>query len=387
MQKMTDGLVMLGLLALLGCLWLVSRRVGVVALLLPALALAQPAPSPNATRLRGYATASLPACAAGQAGMVAFDSTTGTLKKCNGSAWVATTSDVATVTGTLPVANGGTGASTLTANNVILGNGTSAVQFVAPGTSGNVLTSNGTTWASTAPAASGGSGTWPPPAPGSPSAYDDEFSASTLDAKWTASTGGSGWTIGSLNIFDTAYTTANAARYSLTQRSGFFVAQPSGDSNFSKVIAQSITYASTSGVLMCVQHAGRNDLGRIGLIITHNGSNYAQIAINWAAPGFGGISAATVTAETNDGGSGNNTIVSWSVTAPQPECVFIGRVSTSYTFWAGAGGHWYLVHQRTMTTLAPSGVSIEFWNGAPSTVLPIYGVDLFRYQTSATPPW
>jgi hypothetical protein len=56
------------------------------------------------------------------------------------------------VTGTLPVANGGTGATTLTANNVLLGNGTSALQVVAPGTSGNVLTSNGTTWQSTAPA-------------------------------------------------------------------------------------------------------------------------------------------------------------------------------------------------------------------------------------------
>ena len=52
------------------------------------------------------------------------------------------------VTGTLPVANGGTGSATLTANNVILGNGTSAVAFVAPSTSGNVLTSNGTTWTS-----------------------------------------------------------------------------------------------------------------------------------------------------------------------------------------------------------------------------------------------
>jgi hypothetical protein len=51
------------------------------------------------------------------------------------------------------VASGGTGATTLTANNVILGNGTSAVQVVAPGTNGNVLTSNGTTWSSTAPAA------------------------------------------------------------------------------------------------------------------------------------------------------------------------------------------------------------------------------------------
>jgi hypothetical protein len=53
----------------------------------------------------------------------------------------------------LPVASGGTGAMTLTANNVLLGNGTSAVQAVAPGSSGNVLTSNGTTWTSAAPSA------------------------------------------------------------------------------------------------------------------------------------------------------------------------------------------------------------------------------------------
>ena len=56
------------------------------------------------------------------------------------------------LSGTIAVANGGTGATTLTSNNVILGNGTNAVQFVAPGTSGNLLTSNGTTWSSSAPA-------------------------------------------------------------------------------------------------------------------------------------------------------------------------------------------------------------------------------------------
>ena len=55
------------------------------------------------------------------------------------------------VTGELPVANGGTGLATLTANNVLLGNGTSALQAVAPGTTGNLLTSNGTTWTSAAP--------------------------------------------------------------------------------------------------------------------------------------------------------------------------------------------------------------------------------------------
>jgi hypothetical protein len=56
-----------------------------------------------------------------------------------------------TLSGTaLPVTSGGTSLTTLTANNVILGNGTSAPQFVAPSTSGYVLTSNGTTWQSSA---------------------------------------------------------------------------------------------------------------------------------------------------------------------------------------------------------------------------------------------
>lgn len=65
-------------------------------------------------------------------------------------------SDITSLTGLttpLTVAQGGTGAATLTSNNVLLGNGTSAPQVVAPSTTGNVLTSNGTTWVSSAPAA------------------------------------------------------------------------------------------------------------------------------------------------------------------------------------------------------------------------------------------
>ena len=58
-------------------------------------------------------------------------------------------------TGTLGVDQGGTGLTTLTLNNVILGNGTSTPSFVAPGSNGNVLVSDGTTWTSAAPAASG----------------------------------------------------------------------------------------------------------------------------------------------------------------------------------------------------------------------------------------
>ncbi len=88
--------------------------------------------------------------------LTASSTATLTNKTINGSNNTVTNIPLSTgVTGTLPVANGGTGATTLTANNVILGNGTSAVQAVAPGSNGNVLTSNGTTWASTAPAGAG----------------------------------------------------------------------------------------------------------------------------------------------------------------------------------------------------------------------------------------
>ena len=69
-----------------------------------------------------------------------------------GAAASGANSDITSITGlttALAVSQGGTGSTTLTANNVLLGNGTSALQKVAPGTSGNVLTSDGTTWAST----------------------------------------------------------------------------------------------------------------------------------------------------------------------------------------------------------------------------------------------
>lgn len=58
------------------------------------------------------------------------------------------------VTGLVNVANGGTGLTTVSAGSLLIGNGTGAFQTVNPGTTGNILTSNGTTWVSaTLPAA------------------------------------------------------------------------------------------------------------------------------------------------------------------------------------------------------------------------------------------
>ena len=62
---------------------------------------------------------------------------------------------ISSVSAPITATQGGTGQTSLTANNVVLGNGTGTVLFVAPGTTGNVLVSNGTTWISNAAVAGG----------------------------------------------------------------------------------------------------------------------------------------------------------------------------------------------------------------------------------------
>ena len=88
-------------------------------------------------------------------------------------------SDITSLTGILiplTVAQGGSGASTLTANSVLTGNGTGAFQSVAPGSSGNLLTSNGSAWVS--------SGNPPPFASGT----RISFQQTTAPTGWTKDT-------------------------------------------------------------------------------------------------------------------------------------------------------------------------------------------------------
>jgi hypothetical protein len=99
----------------------------------------------------------------------------GTLPVGNGGTGATTLTGVvkgsgssALTAGTVTVAEGGTGATTLAANAVVIGNGTGALQTVAPGTSGNALVSNGTSWISQAITSASlqefsSSGTWTKP--------------------------------------------------------------------------------------------------------------------------------------------------------------------------------------------------------------------------------
>jgi hypothetical protein len=90
--------------------------------------------------------------------------------------------------------SGGTGTNTLTAESVLIGNGAAAVKFVAPGTAGNVLTSNGSAWTSGA-AESFPSGTvmlfGQTAAPTGFTKLTDQDNAALRVVSGTASTGGS----------------------------------------------------------------------------------------------------------------------------------------------------------------------------------------------------
>jgi hypothetical protein len=61
-----------------------------------------------------------------------------------GYATAATTAQLLSLLGTTPVANGGTGLTSLTAGSLVYGAGTSAFNTLAIGTNGQILTSNGT---------------------------------------------------------------------------------------------------------------------------------------------------------------------------------------------------------------------------------------------------
>lgn len=106
------------------------------------------------------------------AAIAAITGTTGLLKKTAANTWSLDTSayltanQTVTLSGdatgsgntsitvtlnTVPVAKGGTGRTALTINSLLVGNGTGAVNYVAPGGAGNLLVSNGTSWVSQSP--------------------------------------------------------------------------------------------------------------------------------------------------------------------------------------------------------------------------------------------
>lgn len=139
----------------------------------------------------------------------------------------------------LAVADGGTGASSFTLNSVVLGNGASSLagNMVAPGTSGNVLKSNGTTWASAAPDPTIGVGqTW-----------QDVLASRSSGATYTNNTGKPIMVsvgIASTNGFITLISYVDGIKVGETQATT--PSSTSGGSSYSFIVPAGSTYLVTN---------------------------------------------------------------------------------------------------------------------------------------------
>ena len=80
---------------------------------------------------------------------------TGSVTGATGSITGLLNAGTVVLTTALAVGSGGVGTNTLPSAAALIGNGTSPITGVAPGTLGNVLTSTGSSWASSAPASGG----------------------------------------------------------------------------------------------------------------------------------------------------------------------------------------------------------------------------------------
>jgi hypothetical protein len=103
-----------------------------------------------------FVSGTLSATAGGGSGVTSVALTTPDAFTVTGSPVTSTGTLAVTYSGNpIPITSGGTGVSTIPSNAVVVGPatgpGATTVQFVAPGTANNVLTSNGTTWTSAPP--------------------------------------------------------------------------------------------------------------------------------------------------------------------------------------------------------------------------------------------
>ena len=181
------------------------------------------------------------------------------------------------------VAYGGTGSTSLTANNVLLGNGTSALQAVAPGTSGNVLTSNGTTWTSAAPAAGASPG-------GSGSEIQYRSGASTFGAVTGSSVSGATLSLaGKLTVDGSADVAQLVIQGHSTQTSALQEWQNSGGTQVAKVNNSGTLFAvpSGGGFLMKRNDSSDNNTGVYSPDTVTVGFATANTAVFYASSNYG----------------------------------------------------------------------------------------------------
>ena len=297
-------------------------------------------------------------------------------------------SDITSLTGLttpLPVTEGGIGAATLTADAVLLGNGTSALQTVAPGSSGNVLTSNGTTWVSSAAAPAGqvnlltyGVGS---------SVYNDEFTSTTISSQWTLS---SGLSTGTANVLSPSSSSPNAI-YDLNSWGSWFLLQGYPGGSFGSVawfITESVTLPTD-----CVW------FWRIKLTGSGNGEPYSYFRFQLQN---GGDVLSLAVGMTSGGpvATFTSTLGGWSVTSQLNGTIYITApfylaIVKSGSTWSGFwslsdAGNWTSffstdwVYQSDSTVYNTATLVWVNSGAGSSPAAPVCGIDFIRMLPNTT---
>jgi hypothetical protein len=221
---------------------------------------------PAAAGLQVTGTVTLPAVAkSGSNGVGNIGSSTSTFDTIFATNFQGTATNANNVTGTVSAANGGTGRTNLNSNAVLIGAATGPVNFVAPGSDGNVLQVVGGQWTSIAIAAgSGATGATGPAGNGATGATGVQGATGTSGTGATGATGAG--TTGATGA--SGVTGATGATPSLTNYVDLTSTQTiTGTKTFGNAIASNFNLASNTGM----------GYGSSKITFTYNSTIAAQI--------------------------------------------------------------------------------------------------------------
>jgi len=202
---------------------------------------------PAAAGLQVTGTVTLPAVAkSGSNGVGNIGSSTSSFNTVFATNFQGTASTATSVSGTVGAANGGTGRTNLNNNAVLIGAATGPVNFVAPGSDGNVLQVVGGQWTSIAIAAgSGATGATGPAGSGATGATGIQGATGTSGTGATGATGAS--TTGATGV--TGATGATGATPSLTNYVDLTSTQTiTGTKTFGTAVATNFNVGTNTGM-------------------------------------------------------------------------------------------------------------------------------------------
>ena len=283
------------------------------------------------------------------------------------------TSSSALTAGTLPVAAGGTGDTTLTVNGVLYGNGTSAVGVTAAGTTGQVLVGN-----------TGSAPSWATVSSSLVSSFQTSLSGLTPSTPTTGAVTLAG-TLG-ISSGGTGQTTANDALNALlpsqSTNSGKYLTTDGTDSSWATV-TQTTFSAGTTGFTPNTPTSGTVTLG--GTLNVSNGgtgqsSNLTQYGVVYGATtsAMGTTSAGTSTQVLHGNAGGAPTWGAVDLANDITGTLGVGNGGTGQTSYTDGQ---LLIGNSTGNTLAKStltqGTGITITNGSGAITIANAGVTSF----------